>query len=65
MSQLLYAWENGKEVVPIVQVGHWGWSTQVWKILTPTGFKPWAVQPILSNYTDYAVPTSNRNNTEH
>lgn len=33
--------------------------------LTPTGFKPWTDQPILSRYTDYAVPITNRNNTEH
>lgn len=65
MPQLLYAWETGKEVVPTVQGGHWGWSAQVWKFLPPTGFKPWKVQPIVSHYSGYAVPTANRNNTEH
>jgi len=32
------------------------WSGQVQKILPPSGFDPWSVQPIVSHYTDYAIP---------
>jgi len=67
MAQLLYTWETGKELVPIVQDSGWalGLVSAGMENLTPKGFKPWTVQPIVSRYTDYAVPTANRNNTEH
>jgi len=32
------------------------WSGQVQKILPPPGFDPWTVQPLVSHYTDYAIP---------
>jgi len=67
MPQLLYARVTGKELVPIVQDSGWalGLVSAGMENPTHTGFKPWTVQPILSRYTDYTVPTANTNNTEH
>ena len=42
-------------------MGPRGWSVQVWQISPPPGFDPWTVQPVVSHYTDYAVPAHSRN----
>ena len=44
-------------------MGPRGWSGQVRQTLPPPGFDPWTVQPVVSHYTDYAVPahSSNKN----
>lgn len=67
MAQLLCTWETGKELVSTVQDSGWalGLVSPGMENLTPTWFKPWTVQPIVSRYTDYVVSTANRNNTEH
>ena len=36
--------------------GPQGWSAQVQKMLPPLGFDPWAIQPVVSCYTDCAIP---------
>jgi hypothetical protein len=36
--------------------GPQGRSGQVQKILPPLGFDPWTVQPVVSHYTDWAIP---------
>lgn len=69
MPQLTYAWETGKEVVPILQVSWWalGLVCAGMENLPPTpqGSNPGQSSPKFSNYTDYAVPIANRINTEH
>ena len=51
----------GKDPVPIVQEAGWA-PGLVWtgaEDLTPPGFDPQTVQPVVSRYTDYATrPTS-------
>ena len=44
-------------------MGPRGWSGQVQQILPPTGFDPWTSQPVVSRYTDYAVPAHSSNET--
>jgi hypothetical protein len=34
-----------------------GWSRQVRKISPPPGFDPQSAQPVVSHYTDCAIPT--------
>ena len=69
MPQLTYAWETGKEVVPILQVSWWALGLvcagMEYVPPTPQGSNPGQSGPKLSNYTDYAVPIANRINTEH
>jgi hypothetical protein len=36
--------------------GPQGQSEWVWKISPPTRFNPWTVQPVVSRYTDCAIP---------
>jgi hypothetical protein len=52
----IYARE--RDPVPIVQGAGWapglGWTGV--ENLSPPGFDPWAVQPVASRYTDYAIP---------
>ena len=38
--------------------GPQGWSRQVRKISPPPRFYPRTVQPVASNYTDYAIPAN-------
>jgi hypothetical protein len=47
-----------KDPVPIVQETGWtqGRSGQVQKISPPPGFDPQTIQPVVSCYTDYAIP---------
>ena len=37
--------------------GRSGW---VQKMLSPLGFDPWIIQPVVSRYTDYATPAHNK-----
>ena len=48
----------GKDPVPIYTRlgGHQGRSGQVQKISPPPGIDPWTVQPVVSHYTDCAIP---------
>jgi hypothetical protein len=52
------AFTPGKDAVPIVQEA--GWAPEpVWigvENLVPPGFDPWTFQPVVSRYTDYAIP---------
>jgi len=49
-----------KDPVPIVQEAGWA-SEPVWigvENLAPPGFNPWTFQPVVSRYTDYAIPAA-------
>jgi hypothetical protein len=36
--------------------GHEGRSGWVRKISSPLGFDPWTILPVVSRYTDFAIP---------
>jgi len=48
----------GKTRYPLYRrlCGHQGRSEQVRKTLTPPGFDPRAIQPVMSHYIDWAIP---------
>jgi hypothetical protein len=41
--------------------GPQGRSGRVRKISSPSGFDPWTLQPVVSRYTDYAIPAHTHN----
>ena len=56
----LCPWEGDSK--PIVQQAMWASGVPVWtdmyKISPPPGFEPWTIQPIVCQYTDYAILTT-------